>query len=99
MEMEKFMKSNSNKCKCGKEATRRFSVESDQGFFYCCQSKKCKDQIESDLFDTNYRNQYFQGKSLRNYKYSSEVLFLSIATLTALVLCSFIWNIVNNFLK
>ena len=93
------MKSNSNKCKCGKEATRRFSVESDQGFFYCCKSEKCKDQIESDLFDTNYRNQYFQGKSLRNYKYSSEVLFLSIATLTALVLCSFIWNIVNNFLK
>jgi hypothetical protein len=86
-------------CKCGKPATRRIYVESDLGFFYCCSKQKCKDDIEIKLFDMNYRDQYFQGKSLRNYKYSSRVLTLSIAAITVLALCFSIWNIVNNFLK
>lgn len=86
-------------CKCGKPATRRIILEPDNGFFYCCDSSQCKENLENDLYDVNYRNQYFQGKSLRSYKFSAEVLFFSVVVVVASSLCYFIWNIVNNFLK
>lgn len=86
-------------CKCGKPATRKITFDSDEGFFYCCDNPECKVKLADELYEEQFRDQYFQGKSLRNYKYSSEVLFYSIIGITAFSLCYFIWNIVNNFLK
>jgi hypothetical protein len=89
------------KCKCGLSATRRFSIETDNGFFHCCDNKQCKESLENELYEyeTHYRNQYFQGKSLISYKFSSGVLFFSVIVVTTLSLCYFIWNIVNNFIR
>ena len=86
-----------HKCKCGLPATRRFSIEPDNGFFHCCDNGQCKESLENELYETHYRNQYFQGKSLRSYKFSSEVLFSCFVIAIAFSLCYFIWNIVNNF--
>ena len=64
------------KCRCGKIADKKLSLEPEIGFFYFC-SQKCKDKLVSQL-ETDKEilenNAYRQGKSRASYETSMEVL-------------------------
>jgi hypothetical protein len=87
------------KCKCGNVATKRINIEPDKGILYCCDNLKCKEELEIFLHDVYYRNQYYQGRSYWNVKYT--VIFAIIST-TGLFLFAIgysIFKIVNNFIR
>ena len=72
------------KCRCGKIADKKLSLEPEIGFFYFC-SQKCKDKLVSQL-ETDKEilenNAYRQGKSRASYETSMEVLTVTGIILT-----------------
>jgi hypothetical protein len=88
-----------NKCKCGSTATKRINIEPENGFLYCCDNPKCREELDSFLHDVYYRNQYYQGRSYRNVKYSELFAIISTSGLIILVIAYAIYKIVNNFVR
>jgi hypothetical protein len=88
-----------NLCKCGSVATKRLNIEPENGFLYCCDNPKCKEELETFLHDVYYRDQYYQGRSYRNVKYSELFAIISTSGLIILVIAYSIYKIVNNFMR
>jgi len=95
----------SNKCKCGKPADRKISLEPELGFIYVC-SNECRDKIISEieqnakvLSEIDENREYRQGKSRENYEASSKVVAVSgiILVLGLLIyLISYIITLISN---
>jgi hypothetical protein len=80
------------KCRCGKPADKKLSLEPEIGFFYFC-SQECKDTLVSQL-ETDREilenNQYRQGKSRASYEASMKVLTVTGIILIIMVIFALI---------
>jgi hypothetical protein len=88
-----------NLCKCGSVATKRLNIEPDNGFLYCCDNPKCKEELKIFLHDVYYRNQYYQGRSYWNVKYTEIFAIISTTGLILFAIGYSILKIVNNFIR
>jgi valyl-tRNA synthetase len=51
-----------NLCKCGSVATKRLNIEPENGFLYCCDNPKCKEELEiflRQVATAGARQEYF----------------------------------------
>ena len=69
-------------CKCGKPAIKKLHIEPELGSISCCDDPKCREEIEKFIYDSHYRNQYFQGRSKESYEAS--VRIASIITIISI---------------
>lgn len=75
------------KCRCGKIADKKLSLEPEVGFFYFC-SQECKDTLISQMKTDKEileNNEYRQGKSRASYETSMEILTVTGIILTIVV--------------
>lgn len=82
---------------CGKEATRKLEIGSDEGFLLCCDSKKCFEKIEEEIYNTHYM-EFNQGRKYSSYKSSANIVYYSVFAMIILLAIYTIAEIVNKFL-
>jgi hypothetical protein len=86
-------------CKCGNPATKNLHIEPELGAISCCDNPKCREEIERFIYDTHYRNQYFQGRSKESYETSVRIASVTAIISISILVGYLVWKLVNNFLE
>ena len=75
------------KCSCGKGEAATKKITFDDGDYYLCDDKKCKQNLELELEKAEFAKS-FQGKSKQNYETSLEII-LAVGTLAWIFLIGY----------
>lgn len=88
---------------CGNEATKRITTTADQGEFYLCSEKVCKDTLEEQLMVLNiktmkqkYHPSDFQGRSKQKYESQGKVMMWTMILGVCVFIAAWLVDILTN---
>jgi hypothetical protein len=84
---------------CNRPAIKKLSLEADFGFLNVCDSKVCKEKVESDLkrFQETYENSRSrQGRSKEQVEASEKAVVFAISTMVVITLTLILISFLNK---